>query len=151
MAELNIDASLIKGSGALVQVGAAPRAAPAAQVLGTRRPAPAGSCTCTCCCWLCSFLMCAHHNFMLMRIRRCVAALHTHTLQAQERLVEITNGCICCTLRGDLAEHVGQLAAEGRYDYCVIESTGIGEPMQVWGQPHGRGLAPVQRASPTWA
>ena len=52
-------------------------------------------------------------------------------VQAEERLVELTNGCICCTLRGDLAAEVGRLAAEGAYDYCVIESTGIGEPMQV--------------------
>ncbi|KAL4436621.1 hypothetical protein ABPG75_003760 [Micractinium tetrahymenae] len=52
-------------------------------------------------------------------------------VQAEERLVEITNGCICCTLRGDLAEEVGRLAAAGCYEYCVIESTGIGEPMQV--------------------
>ena len=52
-------------------------------------------------------------------------------VQAEERLVELTNGCICCTLRGDLAAEVGRLAAEGVYDYCVIESTGIGEPMQV--------------------
>ena len=52
-------------------------------------------------------------------------------VQAEERLVELTNGCICCTLRDDLAVEVGRLAAAGCYDYCVIESTGIGEPMQV--------------------
>jgi G3E family GTPase len=52
-------------------------------------------------------------------------------VQTEERLVELTNGCICCTLRGDLVAEVGRLAAEGAYDYCIIESTGIGEPMQV--------------------
>jgi G3E family GTPase len=51
--------------------------------------------------------------------------------RGQEKLVEMTNGCICCTLREDLMEQVSQLAAEGKYDYLLIESTGIGEPMPV--------------------
>jgi len=41
------------------------------------------------------------------------------------------NGCICCTLREDLIEEVGRLAKAGRFDYLIIESTGISEPMQV--------------------
>jgi G3E family GTPase len=48
-----------------------------------------------------------------------------------ERLVELTNGCICCTLREDLLENVGALAREGRFDTILIESTGISEPMPV--------------------
>jgi G3E family GTPase len=41
------------------------------------------------------------------------------------------NGCICCTLRGDLLEEVARIANDGKVDYLVIESTGISEPMQV--------------------
>ncbi len=46
-------------------------------------------------------------------------------------LVEMTNGCICCTLREDLLVEVARLAADGRFDYLLIESTGIGEPLPV--------------------
>ena len=51
--------------------------------------------------------------------------------RTEEKLVELTNGCICCTLREDLIESVGALAHEGRFDQLVIESTGISEPMPV--------------------
>lgn len=51
--------------------------------------------------------------------------------QGEERLVEMTNGCICCTLREDLLLEVRRLAAEGRFDYLLIESTGIAEPLPV--------------------
>ncbi len=50
---------------------------------------------------------------------------------ADERLVEMSNGCICCTLREDLLEEVSRLAREGRFDYLLIESTGISEPLPV--------------------
>lgn len=51
--------------------------------------------------------------------------------RTEERLVEMSNGCICCTLREDLLQEVRKLAAEGRFDYLLIESTGIGEPLPV--------------------
>ena len=51
--------------------------------------------------------------------------------RTDERLVEMTNGCICCTLREDLLLEVAELAKEGRFDYLLIESTGISEPLPV--------------------
>lgn len=51
--------------------------------------------------------------------------------RTEEKLVEMTNGCICCTLREDLLLEVQRLAAENRFDYLLIESTGISEPMPV--------------------
>jgi G3E family GTPase len=54
-----------------------------------------------------------------------------HLSRTQEKLVEMANGCICCTLREDLMQEVARLAREGRFDALLIESTGISEPMPV--------------------
>lgn len=51
--------------------------------------------------------------------------------RTEEKLVEMSNGCICCTLREDLLQEVSQLAKQGRFDYLLIESTGISEPLPV--------------------
>lgn len=51
--------------------------------------------------------------------------------RTQEQLVEMTNGCICCTLRDDLLKEVRALAEQDRFDYLLIESTGIAEPLPV--------------------
>ena len=51
--------------------------------------------------------------------------------RTDEKLVEMTNGCICCTLRDDLLAEVRRLSAEGRFDYLLIEGTGIAEPLPV--------------------
>ena len=51
--------------------------------------------------------------------------------RVDEQLVEMSNGCICCTLRDDLLKEVRQLAEQNRFDYLLIESTGISEPMPV--------------------
>ena len=70
--------------------------------------------------------------------------------RTDETLVEMTNGCICCTLRDDLLQEVRRLAAEGRFDYLLIESTGVSEPLPVaatfdFRDDAGRSLGDVAR------
>ena len=68
--------------------------------------------------------------------------------RTQEKLVEMSNGCICCTLREDLLDQVNELATSGRFDYLLIESTGISEPLPVattfdFRDEHGKSLSDV--------
>jgi len=56
---------------------------------------------------------------------------HAQLSRTEEKLVEMSNGCICCTLREDLLQEVNKLAKENRFEYLVIESTGISEPLPV--------------------
>ena len=70
--------------------------------------------------------------------------------RAEEKLVEMSNGCICCTLREDLLLEVGKLAKTGRFDYLLIESTGISEPLPIadtftFEHEDGQSLADIAR------
>jgi G3E family GTPase len=66
-----------------------------------------------------------------VNIDAALVGKHGALSRTEERLVEMSNGCICCTLREDLMQEVAKLAREGRFDALLIESTGISEPMPV--------------------
>ena len=70
--------------------------------------------------------------------------------RTDEKLVEMSNGCICCTLRDDLLQEVQRLAGEGRFDYLLVESTGIAEPLPIaatfeFRDEDGRSLSDIAR------
>ena len=74
----------------------------------------------------------------------------TELSRTDETLVEMSNGCICCTLRDDLLDEVRRLSEENRFDYLLIESTGISEPLPVaatfdFRDEDGQSLADVSR------
>ena len=70
--------------------------------------------------------------------------------RTEEKLIEMSNGCICCTLREDLLDQVRQLSQEKKFDYLLIESTGISEPLPVattfdFRDENGQSLSDVSR------
>lgn len=90
------------------------------------------------------------NDFSEVNIDAALVAGEGHLERGEDRFVELSNGCICCTLREDLIESVGKLARSGRFDQIVIESTGISEPMPVaatfeWEFEDGTTLADVAR------
>ncbi|MBK4142004.1 GTP-binding protein [Corynebacterium macginleyi] len=88
------------------------------------------------------------NDFSEVNVDAALVAGEGHLERGEDRFVELSNGCICCTLREDLIESVGRLARSGRFDQIVIESTGISEPMPVaatfeWEFADGTTLADV--------
>ena len=84
-------------------------------------------------------------NIDASEVQRNVSLEHV-----EEKLIEMSNGCICCTLREDLLEEVARLAQEDRFDYLLIESTGISEPLPVaetftFRDEQGRSLSDLAR------
>ena len=71
------------------------------------------------------------NDFSEVNIDAALVAGEGHLERGEDRFVELSNGCICCTLREDLGESVARLAQSGKYDQIIIESTGISEPMPV--------------------
>ncbi|RNE48236.1 GTP-binding protein [Corynebacterium alimapuense] len=71
------------------------------------------------------------NDFSEINIDAALIAGEGHLTRGEDRFVELSNGCICCTLREDLVDAVGELSRSGNYDHILIESTGISEPMPV--------------------
>lgn len=70
-----------------------------------------------------------HHS---IRLNIDATLIQNHKVsQTTEKLIRLQNGCICCTLRGDLLAELAALTKRNEVDYVIIESTGISEPMQV--------------------
>jgi len=85
-----------------------------------------------------------------LNIDASLVARNSQISRVDEKLVQMSNGCICCTLREDLLVEVGRLAREGRFDYLLIEATGISEPLPVaetftFTDEDGRSLGDVAR------
>ncbi|WP_018296831.1 GTP-binding protein [Corynebacterium lubricantis] len=88
------------------------------------------------------------NDFSEVNIDAALIAAEGQLTRGEDRFVELSNGCICCTLREDLVDSVGDLAKGGRFDHILIESTGISEPMPVaatfeWQWEDGTRLADV--------
>ena len=88
------------------------------------------------------------NDFSEVNVDAGLVAAGSHLTRGEDRFVELSNGCICCTLREDLVESVGELASGGKFDHILIESTGISEPMPVaatfeWEWEDGTRLADV--------
>ena len=88
------------------------------------------------------------NDFSEINIDAALIANEGHVERGEDRFIELTNGCICCTLREDLVESVGKLARSEEFDQIIIESTGISEPMPVaatfeWQWEDGTRLADI--------
>ncbi|WP_080792308.1 GTP-binding protein [Corynebacterium pacaense] len=90
------------------------------------------------------------NDFSEINIDAALIAGEGHLTRGEDRFIELSNGCICCTLREDLVDSVAGLATRGDFDHILIESTGISEPMPVaatfeWEWEDGTRLADVAR------
>lgn len=88
------------------------------------------------------------NDFSEVNVDAALIEQGTYLERGEDRFIEMSNGCICCTLRDHLVENVGKLARSGKFEHIVIESTGISEPMPVaatfeWEFDDGRRLADI--------
>ena len=82
---------------------------------------------------LLNHILCSDHGLKIAVIVNDMSEVNIDAgiIRTEEKLVEMSNGCICCTLREDLLIEIKKLAEEKKFDYLVIESTGISEPIPV--------------------